>query len=349
MKIMVFDVSAESGGALSILNDFYSKSKVDENNSWIFVISKPELKETENTIVLRYPWIKRSWLHRLYFDNFIAHKLIKTYGADEVLSLQNVIVPHTNVYQTVYVHNSLPFVDYKFTIYRNKKIWIYQNILSKIIFSSIRNADKVIVQTNWMKKVCINKLKVNGEKIEVQTPKVDIEVNKSFEPTRESLSTFFYPASGVEFKNHKVIVEACLELKEAGIKNVKVIFTLKGNENENITKLYKIVKEHCLPVDFIGSISRQEVFGFYSKAVLIFSSYIETVGLPLIEAKMHKTPILASDCVFSREILDEYDRVSFFDPFNYKELANKIYEIIDESSKENVDCTKLWMDRLPSV
>ena len=75
MNIMVFDVPAESGGALSVLKYFYSEYKADENNNYIFVVSKPEMKEAHNIKVLRYPWIKKSWLHRLYFDSLIAPKL----------------------------------------------------------------------------------------------------------------------------------------------------------------------------------------------------------------------------------------------------------------------------------
>lgn len=321
MKIMVFDVPAESGGALSVLNEFYNDYKVDKNNEYIFVISKPELLETENIKVLRYPWIKKSWFHRLYFDHFIAPKLIKKFKVDKVLSLQNIIIPHTQVPQSVFVHNALPLAEYRFSIFEDKLLWVYQNILSRGIFKSIKKANIVIVQTQWMKKKCIGKLNVDAKKIEVLPPKVDIEVKKRFTETRESLSTFFYPASGVTFKNHKVIVDACIKLKEQGIHNYSVIFTLNGDENKHISQLYKKVKELGLPVKFIGSLSREEVFDYYSRSILIFSSYIETVGLPLLEARIHETKILASYCLFSREVLGGYDRVEYFNPFDFDKLA----------------------------
>lgn len=328
MNIMVFDVAAESGGALSVLEDFYDEYKVNKNNNYIFVLSKPELEETENIKVIRFPWIKKSWFHRMYFDYFIAYKLIKRYKTDEVLSLQNIIIPHTDIYQTVYVHNSLPFVDYRFLITENSLLWTYQNILSRIIYNSIIKADKVIVQTNWMKKACVEKLKVNEFKIEVMPPKINIEVKKYFKPTHDSLTTFFYPASSVAFKNHKLIIEACLKLQSEGIEGYKVVLTLYGNENKNISSLFKITKENKLPITFIGNISREQVFDYYSKSTLIFPSYIETVGLPLIEAKIHRTPILASDCPFSHEILDGYQNTYFFDPFSIEGLYQKLKNII---------------------
>ena len=65
MRIMVFDVPAESGGALTILKQYYDRAINDKDNQWLFVISTPYLNETENVKVLRYPWIKKSWFHRL--------------------------------------------------------------------------------------------------------------------------------------------------------------------------------------------------------------------------------------------------------------------------------------------
>lgn len=330
MRKMVFNVSAESGGALSILNDFYNEYKNDKYNEYIFVVSKPEIYGTPNIKVLRYPWIKKSWIHRLFFDHLIAPKLIKKYKVEEVLSLQNIIIPHTKVPQVVYIHNALPFSEYRFSIFDDKLLWVYQNILSISIFNSIRKAYKVIVQTEWMKNKCIEKLNFESMKIEVLPPKIDIEVKKQFSKTKESMSTFFYPASGMVFKNHKIIIEACIKLKELGIDNYKVIFTLKGDENKHIIDLYKIVKDYELPIEFVGNIPREAVFDYYTRSVLIFPSYIETFGIPLIEAKAHETPVLVSDCNFSHEVLNNYDRVEYFNSFDYTKLSFLMRSLINK-------------------
>lgn len=332
MNIMVFDVPAESGGALTVLNDFYNEVKYykDRDINWIFVVSKPELQQTDNIKVLRFSWIKKSWFHRLYFDNFIAPKLIKKYNVDKVFSLQNVVMPYTKVSQILYVHNSLPFIDYRFAFRENKKLWIYQNIIGKNIISSIKKADKVIVQTKWMKKACMDKANVEREKIDVVYPKISTNIDSSFEANATSLKTFFYPANGMYYKNHRLIVEACKELKKQNIDDYKVLFTLKGNENDHIKKLYRQVIENKLPIEFLGRISRQKVFELYAKSILIFPSYIETFGLPMLEAKLHRGIILASDCPFSHEILDGYKNAYFFDPFNYINLSKKMFNVLQK-------------------
>lgn len=325
---MVFDVPAESGGALTILNQYYDAAKKDTENEWIFVVSTPELKETENVKILNYRWIKRSWLHRYFFDKFVAHKLVDKYKIDEILSLQNVVIPNVKIRQILYVHQPLPFVEKRYGITENTKFWMYQNIISNMIYKSIRKADKVIVQTKWIRDAAIKKAKVNKEKFIIKQPELNISVKKTYETVENRDSLFFYPASGLIYKNHEVVINACKLLKEKGIKNYKVIFTLKGDENKHIRKLRDMVKCNNLPVEFIGTIDIETVYEYYSKSILIFPSYIETFGLPILEAKMHKCPILASDCAFSHEILDGYHKVKFFEPLDYNKLSKLMETLI---------------------
>jgi len=328
---MVFDVPAENGGALTILNDFYQEtlSCIDKQINWFFVVSKPLLEEKENIKVLRFPWIKRSWVHRLYFDHIIAPTLVKRYNVDKVFSLQNVVVPNIDKYQILYLHQSLPFVDYKFKLSENIKFWVYQNLISRSIIKSLKKADKVIVQTNWMKRACQESADVVNEKIYVIPPEVHLECKDFYEPNQELILTFFYPASALTYKNHKIIVKACKALLYLNIKNFKVIFTLTGNESKYIRDLYEEVKIMGLPIEFVGSLTRDQVFQMYTKSILLFPSYIETYGLPLIEAKMHRGIILASDSSFSHEILDNYENAYFFDPFTSDDLVHLMRSILN--------------------
>lgn len=326
MKIMVFDVPAESGGALTILKLYYNKAIRDIDNKWIFVVSVPNLEEKENVKVIRFPWVKKSWFHRLYFDKFVAQQIAKNEKPDEILSLQNITVHNVKIKQTLYLHQPLPFIEKKFAINENFKFWLLQNVISRIIYKSIKKADRIIVQTNWMKNACLEKVNVSPKKIEVLEPEININVRGKYKLNSDNL--FFYPAGKLTYKNHEVIVKAVKELVNKDINNFKVIFTLNGNEANHINYLYEISKSESLPIDFIGSISLEEVYEYYGRSVLVFPSYIETFGLPLLEARMHETPIIASDCAFSHEILDRYEKVNFFDPYDEIALADIMLKYI---------------------
>jgi len=321
MKIMVFDVPAESGGALNILNQYYYAAVKDTENEWLFVISTPKLKKTKSINILSFPWVKKSWLHRIYFDKFIAKKIVVENNIDEILSLQNVVISGVTIKQTLYLHQPLPFTEKKFNITENFRLWLYQNIVSRMIYDSIQRADKVIVQTQWMKNAILKKVNVSKDKIVIEQPELNLEVKKYYKQENDNYKLFFYPASALKYKNHKVIVEAVHLLVIEGFNNFQVVFTLNGNEDRHIKKLYQIVQEEKLPIRFIGPRGLEDVYNYYSKSVLIFPSYIETFGLPLLEAKMHNSPILASDCAFSHEVLCDYSDVTFFNPFNSVQLS----------------------------
>lgn len=335
--ILVIDVPAETGGALTILNQFYRRSVNDSENNWVYVTSTPKLTETNNVKNIRYPWIKKSWLHRLYFDNVIAPSLIKKYDVDEILSLQNVAIPFVNTPQTLYVHQPLPFIEKKFSFAENRKYWVYQNIISKNIFNSIKKSDNVIVQTEWMKEAVVRLVGKDDRKVKLESPEIDIKIKSKFTRTNESVRTFFYPAGATPYKNHDLILKACTLLKEKGLNDYKVIFTLKGDENGYASSLYEEVKKNNLPVSFVGKMEYEAVLDQYSKSVLIFPSYIETFGLPLLEARLHESPILSVNMPFSREILDGYGNVRFYESNQHIELANHMEYSITKSSMTILD------------
>lgn len=324
MNIMVFDVAAEGGGALSVLIDYYNEFCKDKQNTYIFVLSKPILEQNSNVKILNLPWIKQSWFHRLFFDVFTAKSLVKHYEIDKVVSLQNIIIPFLNVPQTVLVHNALPFSEYKIRFRDSPKLCFYQNIIGFLIRQSCKSADCIIVQNNWMKKKVIEQIKIDGERIIVKPPIIEIQNVGKFLDTPESRKTFFYPAGAGIYKNHKVIVEACKKLKNENIGNYEIVFTLNGNENYNISKIKRTIDNENLPIHFIGVLPKDKVFDFYRKSILLFPSNIETIGLPLLEARSFNTPIIVADCDYAHEVLDHYENLFFFNPSDAEHLSRLI-------------------------
>jgi len=324
-KIMIFDVPATSGGALTILEMYHKYALEDKSNEYVFVISTPKLAESNNVKVLNFPNVKKSWLHRHNFDVFKARKIVKRYSPDKIISLQNVVIKGTKVLQEVYMHQSLPFVKHKFKLIKQPKLWIYQNIIGNMIFKSMKKADSVIVQTKWIKEAIVEKCGVSPDKIKVERPPLaDIEFLKF---AQDGELKFFYPATATAHKNHSVIVEALIELKKQGLEP-KVIFTLDGTENSLSASIKEKALSNGLNIEFIGGMPYDKVLQMYADSALIFPSFIETFGLPLLEAKLTDSPIIASDEPFSREILDGYDKASFFKYNDSEELAQKITSLL---------------------
>lgn len=330
MRVMIVAAASESSGALTILKETYedAKNSKDQEIQWIFLLGTLSFEEKENVKIFKSPWVKKSWFHRLFFDNFFAPFLAKRYHVDAILSLQNSVLPFLSIPQALNVHQSLPFSEHRFSFFSNPRLWVYQNIIGKLIVRSIKKADFVFFPTKWVRQECISRTGVEGEKIEVIPPKINIAPEGFFIPSTANCRTFFYPASHFEYKNHDIVIQACKILKQNLSVPFKVLFTLNGQEDKNIVNLFEETKKMKLPVNFIGNISQKEVFAYYQKSVLIFPSYIEAFGLPLLESRLHKGIILAANTLFSHEILDGYENAYFFEPFNAHGLAEAMESII---------------------
>ena len=272
MNILVYDVAAENGGAVSILKQFYEEHKKDTNNHYFYLLSKVSLDDTENITVINVPEVKKGWLQRILFDNFGAKKYIKQYKIDKVLSLQNNVLPCFKGEQTVYVHNALPFCEYRFSFKEDKFLWVYQNLIGFLIKRSIAKANHVIVQTEWMKKEILKRVKTQADKIKVSFP--DVNLLPGYEYKEQEEKIFFYPANPSKFKNHRVILDACLKLKEQGINNYSVVFTLNGDETPEIKYIHDKAKEESLDFQWVGALNREQVFEWYTRSILLFPSYI---------------------------------------------------------------------------
>lgn len=320
MKILVNDIAASSGGAMLILNSFYKFANNDKKNKYIFLLSNTYFKETDNIRIITRPDDKK-WLKRLKFDLIKGKKLVKMIKPDAIISLQNTAIFGTKVKQILYVHQAIPFQNSKkFSLLKKneRKLAIIQYFIGYLIKKSIKKANHVIVQTYWMKERIIEKTKISENQISILLPEINLELKKS--KIHLNNNNFFYPANNAIYKNHTCIYKACEILNKENIEEYKVYLTVeKQNDIQQII--------------FLGLIDYEETLKKYNETVLIFPSFIETVGLPLLEAKKSGTIILASDTEFSKEILNDYNNAYFFNPFKPEELANLMKRCIEGEIK----------------
>lgn len=321
--ILVLDVAADSGGALTVLKQYYERLTADPDKRCLFCVSVADLRETERTRVLRFPWVKKSWLHRLWFDHITLKRLIRREKPDRVLSLQNTGVSGVSCPQTVYLHQPLPFCGIRFSLFKHPRFWVYQHLIARRIFRSLRRADRVILQTQWMKEAVCRQVGISPDKILLETPSVG-EVTARFNKS-DWRRGFFFPASPYIYKNHELILQAAERLIEEGIGDFEVIFTLTAGQLPCLARYPRAAERLRLA----GQMPRERVMETYASTVLLFPSYIETFGLPLLEARRTGAPVLASDCPFSHEILDGYEYARFFDPFSPDQLAALMREKLE--------------------
>ncbi len=346
LRVVLVDIAASSGGALSVLKDFTDFLALqDVGVDWVCLVSSDGISSSVPWIsVVRDVYAKRSWLHRLTWEILIAPRLVRRYAPDAVFSLQNTAVLFTRVPQVVYVAQSLPFARWhRWSFFRSeeREMAVRAAVLGPLIRWSVRRASMTIVQTHWMQEAVVSSSQVDSSRIVVVAPDCDVSLTASDESdisgaacTRPG-TNFFYPASAMPYKNFEVAIQALILLQAQG-HHAELALTITGKENDYAKRIKQLATPLGDAVQFCGSISRRSVLLMLQHSILVFPSIIETFGLPLLEARKLGSWVIAADTPFAREILDGYPRARLFASDSAADLASAMQAAESERAVETV-------------
>lgn len=326
--IVISGINLFEGGPLSVYKDCLDniiQNYINLNYEIIAFVHKKELFiEYEKKITLiEIPKSRKNYLFRLWYEYVYFYFFSKSRNIDVWLSLHDMTPNVKAKKQYVYCHNPSPFMKSELKnirySYKNFFFSLFYKYLYKI---NIKRNTAIIVQQEWIRNEFINVYGV--ENIIVAKPSINIEINNkcnSKENYESKEKIFIYPAFPRFFKNFEVICEACKILNAKGINNFKVILTIDGSENRysyEIVKRYEKVESIC----FVGLKSRDEIFNLYEESdCMIFSSKLETWGLPISEFKGINKPIILAKLPYALETVGTYEKVNFFNPDNADQLA----------------------------
>lgn len=332
--VVINNPAAKSGGALTILREFLEKIHTLKcNRKFILIVSLEELKKYETDKIQIFVINPQNFRKRIIWDNFGLRKFLKSKSVnpDLFISIQNTGVNISkNIPQIIYYHQPLSLVNLKWNFFKKEErlFWLYKNIYPFFIKYHLKKVKKIIVQTEWVKEEFSNKFNYLKENIVLMRPKIqkiDIDNVKIIEKKNFRI---FYPATPLIYKNHKIIIEALGLLRKEKLdllKKVECIFTFDKGESREIDNL---VKKYGLEdtIKFIGKIPYKNVLEYYkSSDLLVFPSYLETFGLPLIEAQQFELDIIALDLSYVREVTKNYPKVYLCNEKEiYKEILKKI-------------------------
>lgn len=340
MVFFVNATAADIGGLHTIVVQFLeSISKYDQCNDYYIFVSNSNYDEYNSDNVRIVKVYKKQWTKRLLWDAFGMKKWSKDHliYPDKIISLQNTPVRFgKGTTQIVYLHTSIPFVSYNWSIKKQneRKLWFYKNIYPFFIKMFLNKRCEFIVQTNWLKRKMPSFLGIHKDLIHVIKPNVSLDqltasTSANANPFPEN-KLFFYPAMDYVYKNHITILKALVIIKDSNYilyKKIKVIFTL---DTESLIYDEAIKLGVTDAIEFVGSISFNDVLKYYSiSSTILFPSFIETVGLPLIEAGHLNKFIICADEEYSREALENYGGVKFVTSTDPEQWAEAIVSSVE--------------------
>ena len=370
MKKILFvnATAATEGGSLTILKQFLEGISIYSNKNMYYYIfcSLEELKtyERENVKIINNIKGKKG-LDRIKWDlwglkNWSKRKNIK---ADLIISFQNTGVNYyNNVRQLIYLHNPIPFVkkfNWKLFDKNERILWFYKNIYRRIIKITLKKNFYIVVKTEWMKDAVIGQFNWNPMKISIIKPDLkDILIgNIPMVDFNDSKFHILYPAPTTvyrKFKNYELIINALKYIKDNKREvydNLIIHLTIDRNLNNSINNpITKLIKDLNVGsnICFEGMLPYERILSFYKSCdLLVFPSYLETFGLPLVEAASFGMPILAADMNYAREVIGSYKGVKFLNYKDSKIWAENIVDLYNKRIKYkpyNIKYKTSWKD-----
>lgn len=324
-RVLVLNVAADFGGSETVLNNFFLEIE-NSNLEFDFVLSRNFGHSTENLKI--YPWIKKSWLHRLYFDYMYLPKIMKKTKYDAVYSMQNTFplwLKSSNVKKFLLVHQSIQYYKGAITLFSLEgiKLNIRKWIIGFLINRSLKFTDYVFVQSQWMKRTIVEELKHKAPQIDIVATFNDSSEENSLNKTYKS--NYFYPAGSSLLKNHLFLISAWINLRIEYGMNPRLYLTINENDNNTTRRIARLIKKYELNIKLTGYLNHDEMDEIYKKSILVYPSLIETYSIPLYEGKNYNSMILALDRDYSREALLDYPNGYLYS--SEKEFIDLIYQL----------------------
>ena len=211
------------------------------------------------------------------------------------------------------------------------------------------NVDEFVVQTPSMDLLMRT---ISGDRVPVRVvPFVALNRGYGRKIQNPGIDTgkamnFLYVASGEPHKNHRQLIEAWCLLASDGVFPVLTLTLDCGRFPELWTWIESKTSQYGMNVVNAGNVRHSQIGSLYSKAAaLIYPSTIESLGLPLIEARQAGLAVLASELDYVRDVIDPEQT---FDPESAISIARAVkrFMALDEPSLPLKDAKEFMAELL---
>jgi glycosyltransferase involved in cell wall biosynthesis len=309
--------------------------------TFIFISDKPfsiqhKFPANVTTVVIR-PAARHPLLWKYWYD-YLIPRVLKKYKADVFFTPYGFCSLRTNVPQCLVIHD-LAFLHFPHFI-PNSHLWYYKRFTPLMV----RKANQIITVSNYSKREILKQYPYANGKLQV----VYNAVSDRFQPVdlsaKEKIKLKY--AEGKEYficvgsihprKNLINLLKAFSWFKKRQQTNMQLLIAgrLAWRYEQFLEKLdsFKYKKD----VKLLGYISSAELPALVGSAYgLVYPSFFEGFGLPILEAMQSGVPVISSNRGALPEIAAN---VSLFcDPENPEDIGKKMSQLfIDESLRNSL-------------
>lgn len=297
---------------------------------WHSPISEPEFPtpQDEDVEEVQLPvsarWSNLAW-HRLGLPVSIERFI----GPASVIHGTDFVVPPSRAPSVVTVH------DLSYAIYPNLAFPRLRKFLERAVPRSIDRASRVIAVSETTKRDLCEYYEISPNRVEVIHHAADPLFH---EPDRSDLLAmqaqfglrrpYFIIVGTIEpRKDHKTLLAAYAQLREQHPEASLVIVGRKGWLSDDIIAAIDVAAARS-PVFHLQGIRDNMLPALYAgSTALVYPSRYEGFGLPLLEAMVSGTAVIASDTPAHREVAE--DAAMLTPPGDVDALAGKMAELLE--------------------
>ncbi len=285
-------------------------------------------------------WRIQKFLHKQFHADFWRSNIVEelrrsnAYNADIALSIPGFLSP--DLYPMT---NVLVVPDIQHEYYPEFFLPADLEERHRLYTDAINRSKIICVISEFTRQSLIEKLGVTPEKIITTPLAVDPIFNSGAEGQTnkdavlkkyglEGKLYFFFPGNTWKHKNHKTAFKALsIFLQKTGR---DVILVCTGSLKDAQPELISLINDLNLNgrAKFLGYCPREDLPGLYKGAKgLLFPSYFEGFGMPILEAMMCECPVICSNTSSLPEIAG--DAAILCNPDSAEEFAQAMCQVMD--------------------
>jgi glycosyltransferase involved in cell wall biosynthesis len=332
MRVMIDGSMCTAGGGFSFLaNVVPQMALLAPENQFRILVRNPELAEAMPAIdnleveVLPHTGI----LGRMRFSYLEAPRLAKQWNADVYYSAGETVPLRSHCPSIASFQNPNVFSkkELHWPLYQKARLGLLRAIASV----SARCAERVIFvsedSASWMgdsvglpedRRAAIQ----HGIDVESFSQPADAPLHPN--PYILSVSSIY------RYKNYVRLIEAYTELAQRRSDMPDLIIIGDNQDQKYSEEMYRArdaAGAFCEKIHILGEVPYAQIAPYYAGASLfVFPSYLETFGIPLLEAMGSGLPTVAADTPIFREVGGE--AVLYADPYSSSALAKSMEQAL---------------------
>lgn len=284
------------GGSLSIYSSLAQSLIKDE----VYELANKQFKilfgTNKSAFYISYPTKYLNFLFRLFIEQILVPVIGVMKCCDKLVMAGNYPALLWFGKQSILFQNTLllqsNFISIKFSF--EKALFISLVHFKKPIFLVNTHAVADQVLKKFGKNI---KFKVIGAPYPFSDSELNIIINNKLKIKKSNTKFGFYPALYYPHKNHELLFSINNYLKR---NNIKIILTINKN-------LLSIDRSDLSSFIFTNTLTRAEICEWYSKIdFLIFPSFTEALGVPLLEASQLEIPIISPNLDYVQSAISNY-------------------------------------------